>query len=58
MEQLAARGADAIILGCAGITQLIDPQDLPSLPLLDSTALRVEAIVNAGLDSAAPRART
>lgn len=58
MEQLAARGADAIILGCTEITQLIGPQDFPSLPLLDSTALHVEAIVNASLSSAAPRART
>ncbi|MGW7823612.1 aspartate/glutamate racemase family protein [Streptomyces puniciscabiei] len=58
MERLAARGAEAIILGCTEITQLIGPQDFPSLPLLDSTALHVEAIVNASLSPAAPRART
>lgn len=49
MEDLAARGADAIILGCTEITQLVGPQDFPALPLLDSTALHVEAIVETSL---------
>ncbi|MFC4121431.1 aspartate/glutamate racemase family protein [Nonomuraea zeae] len=52
MEDLAARGADAIILGCTEITQLVSPQDFPVLPLLDSTGLHVEAIVEISLASA------
>ncbi|KAB2343664.1 aspartate/glutamate racemase family protein [Actinomadura rudentiformis] len=49
MHELAGRGADAIVLGCTEITQLVGPEDFPALPLLDTTALHVEAIVDASL---------
>ncbi|WP_211339093.1 aspartate/glutamate racemase family protein [Salana multivorans] len=49
MHDLRDRGAEAIVLGCTEITQLVGPNDFPSLPLLDSTALHVEAIVNVSL---------
>uniref|UniRef100_UPI003F491027 aspartate/glutamate racemase family protein n=1 Tax=Nonomuraea bangladeshensis TaxID=404385 RepID=UPI003F491027 len=55
MEDLAARGADAVVLGCTEITQLVGPQHFSALPLLDSTALHVEAIVEMSLTSTHPQ---
>lgn len=57
MADLAARGADAIVLGCTEIVQLVRPEDFPDLPLLDTTALHVEAIVDASLTGAASPSR-
>ncbi|MCA2230225.1 aspartate/glutamate racemase family protein [Nonomuraea aurantiaca] len=54
MQELAERGADAIILGCTEITQLVGPEHFSTLPLLDSTGLHVEAIVEMSLTHARP----
>jgi aspartate racemase len=44
IESLAARGAQAIILGCTEISLLIKPEH-SSLPLLDTTELHAQAAV-------------
>ena len=44
IDRLAARGAQAVILGCTEITLLIGPDD-SSLPVFDTTALHVHAAV-------------
>ncbi len=51
IDDLRARGADAVVLGCTEITLLIGPGDSP-LPLLDSTALHVEAALSWMIDAA------
>jgi aspartate racemase len=48
MEQLAAAGAEGIILGCTEITLLVDASDSP-LPLFDTTRLHAVAAVEAAL---------
>ncbi|NRO98063.1 amino acid racemase [Paraburkholderia sp. NMBU_R16] len=45
IAELAADGAQAVILGCTEITLLIKPDD-SSLPVFDTTALHAEAAVN------------
>lgn len=42
MHELAAAGADAIILGCTEISLLVDASDAP-IPLFDTTALHARA---------------
>jgi aspartate racemase len=44
MDRLAARGAQAVILGCTEITLLIGAKD-SSLPVFDTTALHAQAAV-------------
>ena len=44
IESLAARGAQAIILGCTEISLLIKPEH-SDLPLLDTTELHAQAAV-------------
>jgi len=44
IDNLAARGAQAVILGCTEITLLIKPED-SSLPVFDTTALHAQAAV-------------
>lgn len=44
MARLAARGAEAIVLGCTEIMLLVRPEDSP-VPLFDTTALHAEAAV-------------
>lgn len=44
IETLAARGAQAVILGCTEITLLIKPED-SVLPVFDTTALHAQAAV-------------
>jgi aspartate racemase len=46
---LAARGAQAIVLGCTEIELLLGPDDV-SVPLLDSMRLHAEAAVDAALE--------
>lgn len=46
VEGLAARGAEAVVLGCTEITLLISPGDSP-LPGFDSTRIHVEAALDA-----------
>ena len=48
MEDLVARGAEAIILGCTEIGLLVSRQDA-RVPLFDTTALHADAAVEAAL---------
>jgi aspartate racemase len=48
MADLAARGAEAIILGCTEFGTLVREEDSP-VPLVDTTILHVEAAVDAAL---------
>jgi aspartate racemase len=48
IERLAARGAQAVILGCTEITMLIDDSVSP-LPVYDTTDLHAKALVAAAL---------
>lgn len=48
IERLAARGAEAVILGCTEIGMLIDDSVSP-LPTYDTTALHAAALVDAAL---------
>ena len=50
IEALAARGAQAVILGCTEITLLIGPED-SALPVFDTTALHAQAAVDWALGS-------
>ena len=49
IERLAARGAQAVILGCTEIGMLIDDSTSP-LPTYDTTELHAAALVAAALD--------
>jgi aspartate racemase len=44
-ERLRARGAEGIILGCTEIFLLLTQDDLPGLPLFDTTSLHVKAAI-------------
>lgn len=48
IERLAARGAEAVILGCTEIGMLIDDSISP-LPVYDTTDLHAKALVSAAL---------
>lgn len=48
IEKLAARGAQAVILGCTEIGMLID-DDVSPLPVYDTTELHARALVDAAL---------
>ena len=50
IESLAARGAQAVVLGCTEIGLLIKPAD-SALPVLDTTALHASAAVDFALNS-------
>ena len=50
IERLAARGAQAVILGCTEIGMLIADEDSP-LPLYDTTVLHAQAAVAAALEA-------
>jgi aspartate racemase len=49
IERLAARGAQAIILGCTEIGMLIN-DDVSPLPVYDTTDLHAKALVDAALE--------
>lgn len=49
IERLAARGAEAVILGCTEIGLLIADEDSP-LPVYDTTTLHAEAAVTMALE--------
>lgn len=51
IEALAARGAQAVILGCTEITLLIKAED-SVLPVFDTTALHAQAAVDWAIESA------
>ena len=44
MDKLAARGAQAVILGCTEITLLVQPAHT-AIPLYDTTAIHARAAV-------------
>jgi len=48
IERLAARGAEAVILGCTEITMLISDDDSP-IPVYDTTDLHAKALIAAAL---------
>jgi len=48
IEKLAARGAEAVILGCTEIGMLIN-DDVSPLPVFDTTDLHAKALVTAAL---------
>ncbi len=50
MQQMAERGAEGIILGCTELMLLLRPEDC-SLPLLDTTALHIQALVDFSLST-------
>ena len=50
MHALAARGAQAIVLGCTEISMLVAPEDAP-VPLFDTTRIHAERAVEAALGS-------
>jgi aspartate racemase len=47
--ELAAAGAQGVILGCTEIFLLVGQDDLPDVPVFDTTALHVDAAVNFAL---------
>lgn len=49
IERLAARGAEAVILGCTEITMLID-DDVSPIPVYDTTDLHAKALIAAALN--------
>lgn len=49
VEGLAARGVQAVILGCAGLSPVIDPAQ-SNVPLMDSTALHATKAVSLALN--------
>jgi aspartate racemase len=51
IEELASRGAQAVILGCTEITLLIKPED-SVLPVFDTTALHAHAAVDWAIERA------
>jgi aspartate racemase len=50
IDVLAARGAQAVILGCTEIGLLIKPEDV-ALPLFDTAALHAQAAVDWSIDT-------
>lgn len=49
MQELAERGAQGVVLGCTEIELLVKPEDIPELPLFDTTALHCQKAVNLAL---------
>jgi aspartate racemase len=50
-RDLAAKGAQGIILGCTEIFLLLKPEDLPEVPLFNTTELHTQAAVELALSS-------
>ena len=57
MDDLAARGAEGILLGCTEIDLLVGPGDAP-VPIFDTTRLHAERAVALALDDVAGPATT
>jgi len=49
IERLAARGAQAVVLGCTEIPLLVGPDDSP-IPVFDTTAIHARAAVDRSLE--------
>jgi aspartate racemase len=56
MRELAARGAEGIVLGCTEISLLVTADDTPGMALFDTTALHVERAVRLSLGLSVPDA--
>ena len=54
ISRLADAGAEAVVLGCTEIGQLVGPEDSP-LPLLDSMRVHAEAAADLGPPRTCPR---
>lgn len=52
MDRLVDAGAEGIVLGCTEIELLVEPDDLPGIPLFDTTALHVQRAVELSLAAA------
>lgn len=52
-RQLHERGAKGIILGCTEFTLLISQNDLPDIPLFDTTSLHVQSILEFAVPTSA-----
>jgi len=50
MPRLVERGAEAVILGCTGITMLVSQEDA-SVPLFDTPRIHAEKAVEMALDA-------
>ena len=53
IDELAARGAEGVILGCTEIAMLIEPRE-STIPIFDTARLHAEAAALLALDDAAP----
>ena len=49
VDRLRARGAEGVILGCTEIPLLINQDDRPAIPMFDTAALHVNAVVRLAL---------
>jgi aspartate racemase len=49
IEELVESGAEGIVLGCTEIELLVKSEDVPDIPLFDTTALHVERAVKLSL---------
>lgn len=54
VARLAARGADVVVLACTELAMVLDPAGPTPVPLIDSTVVHVDALLDAAL---APRAQ-
>lgn len=54
MDDLAAVGAEGIVMGCTEIEMLLSQEDRPGLPMFDTTALHVQRAVEYALGEDAP----
>lgn len=52
IDELVAAGAEGVVLGCTEIGLLVEQEDRPEVPLLDTTALHVERAVDLALGAA------
>ncbi|AGB16821.1 aspartate racemase [Halovivax ruber XH-70] len=52
IDDLVARGAEGVVLGCTEIELLVSQTDRPEVPLYDTTALHVERAVERSLGEA------
>ena len=51
IHQLIGDGAEGIILGCTEIPMLLNQQDVPAVPLFDTTKIHADAAVDFALSS-------
>jgi aspartate racemase len=54
IDRLVARGAQGVVLGCTEIPLLVRPENVPGVPLFDTTTLHALAAVDFSLSDGAP----